>query len=53
MNDDEVRAAVQAERTELAEMLGALRADLWAALTLCAGWRVREVIAHCTMAFRM
>ncbi len=53
MNDDEVRAAVQAERTELAEMLGALRAEQWAAPTLCAGWRVREVLAHITMAFRM
>ena len=53
MNDDEVRAAVQAERTELAEMLGALRAEQWAAPTLCAGWRVREVLAHLTMAFRM
>jgi uncharacterized protein (TIGR03083 family) len=53
MNDEGVRAAVTAERTELAAMLGGLRPDQWAAPTLCAGWRVREVVAHITMPFRL
>lgn len=53
MDDEAVRAAVQDERTELAAMLGGLRPDQWATPTLCAGWRVREVVAHITMPFRM
>jgi len=38
---------------DLAAMLGGLRPDQWAAPTLCAGWRVREVVAHLTMPFRL
>jgi uncharacterized protein (TIGR03083 family) len=53
MSEEELRAAVVAERTDLAAMLGALRPEEWDAPTLCAGWRVREVVAHMTMAFRM
>jgi uncharacterized protein (TIGR03083 family) len=53
MTEEELRAAVVAERTDLAGMLGGLRPDQWDAPTLCAGWRVREVVAHMTMAFRM
>jgi uncharacterized protein (TIGR03083 family) len=34
-------------------MLGELRPEQWAAPSLCAGWRVREVVAHMTMPFRM
>jgi len=33
-------------------MLAGLRPDQWNAPTLCAGWRVREVIAHTTAPFR-
>jgi uncharacterized protein (TIGR03083 family) len=51
--DATLRAAVVAERTELAEMLGELTAEQWGAPSLCAGWRVREVVAHMTMPFRM
>jgi len=47
-----VRAAITAERTELAEVLEGLPAERWDEPTLCAGWRVREVVAHITMAFR-
>ena len=43
---------IAAERTELAEVLGALSPDAWEAQSLCAGWRVREVVAHMTMPFR-
>jgi len=50
--DDRVRAAVTAERTDLAHLLAGLRPDRWDAPTLCEGWRVREVVAHITMPFR-
>lgn len=33
-------------------MLAALTAEQWDLPTLCAGWRVREVVAHTTMPFR-
>ncbi|GAA3454814.1 maleylpyruvate isomerase family mycothiol-dependent enzyme [Dactylosporangium matsuzakiense] len=44
---------VQAERTELAELLSGLDQAQWEADTLCDGWRVREVVAHMTQPFRM
>ena len=52
MTDDEVRTAVRAERGEPADLLATLRPDQWDAPTLCAGWRVREMVAHTTMPFR-
>ncbi|MEU7909093.1 maleylpyruvate isomerase family mycothiol-dependent enzyme [Actinoplanes sp. NPDC049118] len=48
----ELREAVAAERAEQADLLAGLRPDQWDAPTLCAGWRVREVVAHTTMPFR-
>ena len=53
-NEDEtqVRAEIAAERGELADVLAALPAERWDEATLCAGWRVRETVAHITMAFR-
>ncbi|MEU7767315.1 maleylpyruvate isomerase family mycothiol-dependent enzyme [Nocardia sp. NPDC049190] len=53
MTDTEVRTAVRAERTELADLLSGLDAASWDASTLCAGWRVREVVAHITMPYRV
>ncbi|MBF6194385.1 maleylpyruvate isomerase family mycothiol-dependent enzyme [Nocardia implantans] len=53
MTDTLVRRAVTAERTELAELLAGLDAEGWDAPTLCAGWRVREVVAHITMPYRL
>ncbi|MDG4828737.1 maleylpyruvate isomerase family mycothiol-dependent enzyme [Solwaraspora sp. WMMD1047] len=47
-----VRAQVAAERRELADLLAGLAPAQWDAPTLCAGWRVREVVAHTTMPFR-
>ncbi|MFJ9783982.1 maleylpyruvate isomerase family mycothiol-dependent enzyme [Amycolatopsis sp. NPDC101161] len=44
---------IAAERRELAALLGDLSADEWASPTLCAGWRVPEVVAHVTMPFRL
>jgi uncharacterized protein (TIGR03083 family) len=47
-----VRSAVVAERREQAELLAGLTPEQWDAPTLCAGWSVREVIAHTTSAYR-
>ncbi|SCG50982.1 maleylpyruvate isomerase family mycothiol-dependent enzyme [Micromonospora halophytica] len=52
MGEDELRAAVAAERREQAALLAALEPEQWDAPTLCDGWRVREVVAHTTMPFR-
>ncbi|GFE12279.1 hypothetical protein Sgleb_03260 [Streptomyces glebosus] len=48
----DIKAAIAAERRELAAMLDGLSAGQWDAPTLCAGWRVREVVAHMSMGFR-
>ncbi|MFF5216554.1 maleylpyruvate isomerase family mycothiol-dependent enzyme [Micromonospora sp. NPDC000442] len=52
MTEEDIRAAVTAERSEQADLLATLRPDQWDTPTLCAGWRVREVVAHTTMPFR-
>ncbi|MEU5722276.1 maleylpyruvate isomerase family mycothiol-dependent enzyme [Micromonospora sp. NPDC047738] len=49
---DRLRAAVAAERRELADLLATLPTERWDSVTLCDGWRVREVVAHMTMPFR-
>jgi uncharacterized protein (TIGR03083 family) len=41
------------ERRDLSDLLASLREDQWDAPTLCEGWRVREVVAHMTMPYRM
>lgn len=41
-----------AERRRLIELAAAFTGDQWAAPSLCAGWRVREVVAHLTMPYR-
>ncbi len=41
-----------AERERLADLYAGLTPDQWAAPSLCAGWRVREVLAHVTMPYR-
>ncbi|MFB7462513.1 maleylpyruvate isomerase family mycothiol-dependent enzyme [Streptomyces sp. NPDC056224] len=48
----DTRAAIAAERRELAAVLDGLPPEDWEAPTLCGGWRVREVAAHMTMGFR-
>ena len=50
--NEEITASIAAERRELATILGALSAESWDSPTLCAGWRVREVVAHITMPLR-
>ncbi|GAA2846756.1 hypothetical protein Acy02nite_04320 [Actinoplanes cyaneus] len=48
----DVRSEIAAQRTELADLLAGLSEQQWDAPTLCAGWRVREVVAHVTYPFR-
>ncbi|AJC55557.1 maleylpyruvate isomerase family mycothiol-dependent enzyme [Streptomyces sp. 769] len=48
----DIRAAIAAERRELADLLDALSPEQWDAPSLCAGWRVREVAAHMSLGFR-
>jgi uncharacterized protein (TIGR03083 family) len=52
MTDTELRAAVVAERRDQVDLLTGLTPGQWDQPTLCAGWRVREVIAHTTMPYR-
>src|SRR5881394_45082 len=49
---DTIRDMIAAQRAELAEVLTGLPESGWDEPTLCAGWRVREVVAHITMPFR-
>ncbi|TLF77412.1 maleylpyruvate isomerase family mycothiol-dependent enzyme [Nocardia cyriacigeorgica] len=53
MTDTEVRAAIAEQRRYLTEVLGGLDEAGWDAPTLCEGWRVREVVAHITMPYRL
>jgi uncharacterized protein (TIGR03083 family) len=48
----DITSLIAAERRELAEVLAGLPGESWDSPTLCAGWRVREVVAHITMPFR-
>lgn len=52
MADSDTRDAIAAERHDLATILADLPAKAWDVSSLCAGWRVREVVAHMTMPFR-
>jgi uncharacterized protein (TIGR03083 family) len=47
--DVDLRAAVAAELDDIADVLDALPVESWDLPSLCAGWRVREVVAHLTM----
>src|SRR3954469_11434517 len=44
----EVWPAVHAERKALAAQLEGLRDEQWESASLCAGWSVRDVVAHMT-----
>lgn len=52
MTTTSVEEETFAERRRLADLLAGLEPKQWAADSLCAGWRVREVVAHITMPFR-
>ncbi|WIY03864.1 maleylpyruvate isomerase family mycothiol-dependent enzyme [Amycolatopsis mongoliensis] len=47
-----IQDLIAAERRELAAVLDELAPAAWESPTLCAGWRVPEVVAHMTMPFR-
>ncbi|GAB2684939.1 maleylpyruvate isomerase family mycothiol-dependent enzyme [Kribbella swartbergensis] len=49
----DIRAAVAGERADLADILAGLQPDHWDKPTLCSGWRVRELVAHITMPYRI
>jgi uncharacterized protein (TIGR03083 family) len=51
-NDSELQPVVAAEYLALAGLLDSATDTQWDTPSLCAGWRVREVIAHVTMAAR-
>ena len=50
MNRDEVWQAIDSERGSLADLFDSLSEQEWEAPSLCAGWRVRDVAAHLTLA---
>ncbi|GAA0803317.1 maleylpyruvate isomerase family mycothiol-dependent enzyme [Spirilliplanes yamanashiensis] len=50
MHHDEIWRVIDEQRAQTAAFLGALSAEQWEAPSLCAGWRVRDVAAHLTLA---
>lgn len=42
----DLKPLARQEREEFAELLTGLSPEQWEAPTLCAGWRVRDVVAH-------
>jgi uncharacterized protein (TIGR03083 family) len=51
-DDQDLQPAIAAEFLALADLLEPATGAQWATPSLCEGWRVREVIAHMTMAAR-
>ena len=51
-SDTALRTAIADEYRQLADVLESLPPASWDAPTLCAGWRVREVVAHLTLPVR-
>jgi uncharacterized protein (TIGR03083 family) len=51
-NDTYLQPAVAAEFLNLADLLAAASDAKWDTQSLCESWRVREVVAHMTMAAR-
>jgi uncharacterized protein (TIGR03083 family) len=50
MDRDELWTTIDTERASLADLLAGLTPGEWARPSLCAGWRVRDVAAHLTLA---
>src|SRR5512142_2318480 len=51
-SDADLQPVVAAEFVALADLLDSATDSQWDTPSLCAGWRVREVVAHMTMAAR-
>lgn len=49
----QLAAETTAERERLATLFDDFGSAQWATPSLCAGWRVREVVAHVTMPYRI
>jgi uncharacterized protein (TIGR03083 family) len=49
MQKDEVWAAVDQQRAELADLASGFTADQWTTPSLCGEWTVRDVVAHLTL----
>jgi uncharacterized protein (TIGR03083 family) len=49
MNEDEIWAAIDAQRLRTADLLDSLTDDEWRRPSLCDGWTVRDVAAHLTL----
>ncbi|MGO4615867.1 maleylpyruvate isomerase family mycothiol-dependent enzyme [Nocardia sp. 2YAB30] len=52
MTNEEIWRAVADERASLVELLGTLSENEWDHGSLCAGWRVRDVVAHIVLSAR-
>ena len=50
MDSDELWTTIDAQRTSLADLLAGLTPEEWEQPSWCAGWRVRDVAAHLTLA---
>ena len=50
MDRDEIWTTIDTERASLADLLAELTPDEWEQPAWCAGWRVRDVAAHLTLA---
>ena len=50
MDSDELWTTIDAQRTGLADLLAELTPEEWEQPSWCAGWRVRDVAAHLTLA---
>ena len=48
MTDDALRCRTEAQFVALADLLAAASQAQWDTPSLCAGWRIREVVAHLT-----
>lgn len=53
MERSEIVPAVAAERLGLADLLDGLTEAEWETPSLCAGWTVRDVVAHLTLTTRL
>jgi uncharacterized protein (TIGR03083 family) len=52
MTEENLRSMVAREYIALADLLADLSEPSWDTASLCEGWRIREVVAHMTMAAR-
>ena len=52
ITDDELQHRIQHEFLALAYLLASVSPSQWDTPSLCAGWRIREVVAHLTMPAR-